>query len=214
MAYPPEIAAALSGATLRQLSYWRSAKTTEPLLAPEFHMPRSRVSYSFKDVVALRTFVYLRGREVSLQRVRRAVQALRQMGETRHLSQYSLVAVGKDVVWRISGDEAVDLTGQPGQHVIAQMVDILAAFPGMRGRRVVPLYTPQQGVSVDPEIRGGYPVMAGTRVPYDIVASLLADGLKTREIQAFYPGINPAATRGALRFARYVDTYRSSSAAA
>jgi uncharacterized protein (DUF433 family) len=212
--YPPEIAAALSGATLRQLSYWRSAKTTEPLLSPEFHKPRSRVSYSFKDVVALRTFVYLRGREVSLQRVRKAVRALRKMGETEHLSRYSLIAVGKDVVWQISGDEAVDLTGQPGQHAIAQMVDILAAFPSMRGRRVVPLYMPQPGVSVDPEVRGGYPVMAGTRVPYDIVASLLADGLKTREIQAFYPGIDSAAARGALRFARYVDTYRSTSAAA
>src|SRR5665213_578431 len=189
MAYPPEIAAALSGATLRQLSYWRSLSTPEPLLKPEFHKPRSRVSYSFQDVVALRAFVFLRGRNVPLQRVRKAVHALRALGEVEHLSKYSLVVVGRDVVWRISADDAVDLTGQPGQHVIAQMIDILAAFPGMRGRRVVPLYTPQLGVSVDPEVRGGYPVMAGTRVPYDIVASLLADGLKTREIQAFYPGI-------------------------
>src|SRR5664280_636981 len=69
MAFPPEVAAALSGASVRQLSYCRLAKSDEPLLAPEFHEPRSRVSYSFRDVVALRAFVFLRSRRVSLQRV-------------------------------------------------------------------------------------------------------------------------------------------------
>ena len=66
MAFPPEVAAALSGASVRQLSYCRLAKSDEPLLAPEFHEPRSRVSYSFRDVVALRAFVFLRSRRVSL----------------------------------------------------------------------------------------------------------------------------------------------------
>src|SRR5664280_563543 len=58
MAFPPEVAAALSGASVRQLSYWRWAKSDEPLLAPEFHEPRSRVSYSFRDVVALRALFF------------------------------------------------------------------------------------------------------------------------------------------------------------
>ncbi|MGQ0779471.1 MAG: MerR family transcriptional regulator, partial [Pseudonocardiales bacterium] len=81
VSYQPVVAAALSGATLRQLSYWRSSRSTEaPLLAPELHKPRSRVSYSFRDVVALRTFVYLRSRKVPLQRVRKAVRSLRDMG--------------------------------------------------------------------------------------------------------------------------------------
>ena len=92
VSYQPVVAAALSGATLRQLSYWRSSRSTEaPLLAPELHKPRSRVSYSFRDVVALRTFVYLRSREVPLQRVRKAVRSLRDMGATEHLSSYQLV---------------------------------------------------------------------------------------------------------------------------
>src|SRR5664280_727206 len=58
--------AALSGASVRQLSYWRLAKSDEPLLAPEFHEPRSRVSYSFRDAVALRAFVFLRSRRDTL----------------------------------------------------------------------------------------------------------------------------------------------------
>jgi uncharacterized protein (DUF433 family) len=209
VSYKAVVAAALSGATLRQLSYWRSSRSTEaPLLAPELHKPRSRVSYSFPDVVALRTFVYLRSREVPLQRVRKAVQSLRDMGATEHLSSYQLVAVGRDVVWKISAEVAVDLTRRPGQQVIAQMVDILAAFRGPHDRDVVPLYRPKPGVAVDPEVRGGYPVIAGTRVPYDMVASLLEDGVTAEEVAGFYPAVSATAARGALAFARYVDGYR------
>ena len=55
-------------------------------------------------------------------------------------------------------------------------------------------------MAVDPEVRGGYPVIAGTRASYDMVASLLEDGV--------YPGVSAPATQGALEFARYVDGYR------
>lgn len=214
MTYAPVVAAALSGATVRQLSYWRSARSSEgPLLAPRFHRPRTRVSYSFQDVLVLRTFVYLRAHDVPLQRVRKAVRSLRKMGETEHLSAYKLIAVGRDVVWKVSTELAVDLTGQPGHQVIAEMVDILGAFRGARGREVVPLLRPKPGVAVDPEVRGGYPVIEGTRVPYDVVAALLGDGLGADEVSSFYPSVWPDAANGALDFARYVDEYRSAGTA-
>jgi uncharacterized protein (DUF433 family)/DNA-binding transcriptional MerR regulator len=212
--YAPVVAAALSGATLRRLSYWRSSRSTEgPLLAPRFHRPRTHVSYSFQDVLALRTFVYLRTQDVPLQRVRKAVGSLREMGETKHLSAYKLVAVGRDVVWRVSDEQAVDLTRHPGQQMIAEMVDILAAFRDVRGREVVPLLHPKPGVEVDPDVRGGYPVNEGTRVPYDLVAALLEDGLAADEVSGFYPSVWPDAARGALDFARYVEGYRRPAAA-
>lgn len=214
MSYPPEVAAALSGATLRQLSYWRSGGTSEPLLSPEHHQPRSRVSYSFNDVVALRTFVYLRARDVPLQRVRKAVKSLRALGETDHLSNYALVAVGRDVVWRISPDEAIDLTGHPGHHIIAQMIDILAPFQNMQGEDVVDLFRPKPGVRVYPDVRGGYPVIEGTRVPYDLVAGLLHDGLSADDVCAFYPSVEASAAEGAAAFAQYVEQRRGVPSAA
>ena len=208
MSYSPVVAAALSGATLRQLSYWRSSRTTETLLAPETHRRGGRVSYSFRDVVALRTFVYLRGHAVPLQRVRRAIATLRALGEHEHLSAYTLVAGGRDVVWRISHQEAVDLTRNPGQTVIAAMIDILGPFRDMRDRDVVPLLTPKPGLRVDPEIRGGYPVIEGTRIPYDLVAALLDDGIDPAGVAAFYPSVTPHGALGAAAFARYVDGFR------
>lgn len=59
MPVSPVLAAALSGASTGQLAYWRSARTSEPLLAPAHHQPGSRVSYSFRDIVAIRTHIYL-----------------------------------------------------------------------------------------------------------------------------------------------------------
>lgn len=213
MSYKPVVAAALSGASLGQLSYWRSSRSSAaPLLAPAFHTPGARVAYSYRDVVALRTFVYLRSHNVPLQRVRKAVRSLRELGEVEHLSSYKLVAVGRDVVWQVSDELAVDLTDQPGQQVIAEMVDILAAFRGPRPRqlRVVPLHRPTPGLAVDPDVRGGYPVIEGTRVPYDVVATLVDDGVDAEDIASFYPSVGAAGARGAVAFARYVDEYRRS----
>lgn len=203
MPYSPAVASALSGASLRQLSHWRRKR--DPLLMPEQERARGRVLYSYQDVVALRTVVYLRARKVSLQKVRKAVDSLRAMGETEHLSAYRLVSVGKDVVWRESSDDAVALTGQPGQKLLAQMVDILGEFDDGRGAVVRPLAEPEPGVVVDQGVRAGFPVITGTRVPYDLVASLLADGVEPERIRFIYPSVSADAARGALAFASRVE---------
>lgn len=208
MSFTPEVAAALSGASTGQLAYWRSAHAPEPLLAPEHYEPRARVSYSFRDVVALRTFVYLRSRHVPLQRIRKAVASLRLLGQDEHLSAYDMVGSGQDIEWRISSGEAVDLTHNPGQQVLAQMVDILAPFVNMQHQDVVDLRRPKPGVSVDPEVRGGFPVIEGTRVPYDLVASLLQDGMDVASIRELYPSVAEEAAHGAADFARYVEKFR------
>jgi uncharacterized protein (DUF433 family)/DNA-binding transcriptional MerR regulator len=207
MSFTPVVAAALSGASTGQLAYWRSSRTSEPLLAPDHHEPRSRVSYSFRDVVALRTFVYLRSHDVPLQRIRKAVASLRKLGHDEHLSKYSLVAMGHDVAWRISAEEAIDLTRSPGHGLLIQMIDIFAPFVNRQDQDVVDLRRPKPGISIDPDVRGGFPVVEGTRVPYDLVASLLDDGLNIAAIKDIYPSVSADAARGAAEFARYVDGF-------
>lgn len=90
VSYPPYLAAALSGATVRQLSHWRRDTASGAVLIPEVSRQRP-ILYSFRDVVALRTCVYLR-KDSSLQRVRQALGNLRSLGELGHLSQYTLVS--------------------------------------------------------------------------------------------------------------------------
>jgi DNA-binding transcriptional MerR regulator len=77
--------AALSGATISQLRHWRSPRTG-PLLAPEF-ATGPRVIYSFRDILALRTFVRMR-ENASLQKIRAAIGNLRDIGEADHLAAY------------------------------------------------------------------------------------------------------------------------------
>ncbi|HST67018.1 MAG TPA: DUF433 domain-containing protein [Mycobacteriales bacterium] len=121
--------------------------------------------------------------------------------------------MGRDVVWRSADEVAVDLTGRPDQQLIAEMADILSAFADRDGRTVLPLRHPVAGVEVDPGVRGGYPVLEGTRVPYDVVASLVGDGLDPREIAGIYPSVDPAAVAGATEFARHVERQRGVAAA-
>lgn len=51
-------------------------------------------------MVDLRAFVYLRAKDVPLQRVRKAVQHLRQLGETEHPSSYNFSRSAKTLSGR------------------------------------------------------------------------------------------------------------------
>src|SRR2546421_12246649 len=111
MAYEPKLAAALSGVTTRQLTYWRTTR----VLVPEVSANRP-VLYSFRDLVALRTFAYLRG-DRSLQSIRRALRTLADMGETDHLSRYRLESQGRRSIALVKDQGAVDLVERPGQRL-------------------------------------------------------------------------------------------------
>jgi len=194
--------AALSGATVRQLGYWRKPGRRGSLFVPEISM-QPLVLYSFRDIVALRSFVYLR-RTHSLQAIRTAVDTLRELGEPEHLSAYKLVSTGDSIVL-VQDDELTELVGRPGHRIIATLLEILEPFSARKGVVVPDLFNPRTNLEVDPDIRGGVPVIAGTRVPYDIVAGLVNDGLTPEQIRELYPSVSDAAALDAADFGRYVD---------
>jgi DNA-binding transcriptional MerR regulator len=146
VSYAPKLAAALSGATIRQLAYWRKpGPDGRPVLTPEYSASRP-IDYSFRDVIALRTCVRLR-QEASLQKIRRALDALR-IDDSEH---------------------AVDLVRQRGNLVIHQFVEVLQPFY-VQGRQIPALLEPREHVQVDPGVRGGEPVFPApgflmTRLP-------------------------------------------------
>lgn len=213
MAVPTQVAAALSGATPSQLAYWRSSRGgAEPLLVPEYRDGRTLL-YSFRDVVALRTFAYLR-EDISLQKVREAVRTLDDIGDAEHLSQYRLYAADGSVVWIPPDGDHVDLVSRPGQHrAAAVMGDVFGAFENRDGLRVLPLYRPFRNIEVHPELRGGFPVVRGTRIPYDLVAGLARSGTSPHLVGEMYPSVSVAGARDAVRMADYVDRVRGRRAA-
>lgn len=205
MAYATKMAAALSGATVSQLRHWRAARTG-PLLAPEISTT-PRVVYSFRDVLALRTFVRLR-ENASLQKIRTAIGNLRDIGEAEHLASYRLVSDRTGNIQLLADNEAVSLGRNRGQlQLIAVIGEVIEPFAVRAGVLVPHLLRPRPGLTVDPETQGGTPVIAGTRVPYDAVASLMRDGVPAERITDYYPAVHASAANDALDFARYVDSY-------
>jgi uncharacterized protein (DUF433 family)/DNA-binding transcriptional MerR regulator len=199
MSYEPKIAAALTGATMGQLSYWRRTG----VLVPELSEARP-VRYSFRDLIALRTAVYLRN-DRSLQAIRKALQTLQDIGETDHLSSYHLISQGRKSIALVQDDSAVDLVERPGQLLTAvKLGDVFKSFP-LGDVEVPNLFHPRERISVDPEVRGGHPVVAGTRVPFELVADLIRDGVVPEKVAEFYPSVTAAAARDAADFAEYVD---------
>jgi uncharacterized protein (DUF433 family) len=205
VSYAPKLAAALSGATIRQLAYWRKPGPDGlAVLAPEYSATRP-IDYSFRDVIALRTCVRLR-QEASLQKIRRALDTLRvDLGLRDHLSSYRLVADGS-TIYLADSDHAVDLSRQKGNVVIHEFIEVLQPFY-VQGRQIPALLEPREHVQVDPGVRGGEPVISGTRIPYDEVAALLRDGVAAEDIGEFFPQVSPEAARDAYDFASYVDSY-------
>lgn len=200
--YTASLTAALGGVTQRQLAHWRNGR--RPLLVPEANHGRS-IRYSFRDLVAIRTMGALRT-GFPLQRIRTAVAHLQRLDDVEHLSRYRLVGDGRTIVWA-AGDELVDLLARPGQRVLITMHDVLDAFVGWTGATIVPLRRPKPGVSIDPLVLGGFPVVEDTRIPYDTIAGLADDGLDTAAIRFFYPTVTRTGVEGAVAFDDYVASY-------
>jgi uncharacterized protein (DUF433 family) len=157
-------------------------------------------------VVALRSIVYLR-QEKSLPRIRRAVATLRSLEarEWTHLAAYRLISTPKSILVRTPSGELLDLDQQPGtvlQEVL--MRDVLEPFETTDGRVVPALQRPRPRIAVNPAILGGYPTIAGTRVPFDVVAALARDELEPGEIVAVYPSVDLEAVADAVSFAQQV----------
>jgi uncharacterized protein (DUF433 family)/DNA-binding transcriptional MerR regulator len=205
------MAAALSGATIDQLRHWRSHKTG-PVLAPEISEGR-RFFYSFRDLLALRTCVRLR-RTASLQKVRRAIGNLRDLGEVEHLASYRLESDRAGNIQLVREDDAIDLVHGGQRQLFVVLRDVIEAFPIRPGVVIPNLLQPLERLSIDPEVQGGFPVIAGTRVPYDAVASLMREDVPAEQISDYYPSVSAEAARDAFNFALYVDSYDPSTRAA
>lgn len=199
MAYTTELTAKLTGASLAQLARFRK----DGLLAPELQEGRS-VLYSFRDVVALRSLMWLRG-DYSLQRIRRAIGNLDLARlDIVHLAEVEFVKSGDSIFARDDESGFTDLVRSPGSREIEsfKLGDVFAPFKAYRNREVPDLLRPARHLTVDPGRMAGIPVIEGTRIPFDTIAQLV-DGrtILAEDVHHYYPGVSVAAVRDAVEFA-------------
>jgi uncharacterized protein (DUF433 family) len=211
--FPVPLTSVLSGASVRQLAYWRKhVSSFGPLLVPEGKRGRAFL-YSISDVVALRSIIYLR-EEKSLPKIRRAVDVLRaiEADEWTHLSKYTLRRTQSTIYVVRQDGSVIDLEAHPGHEMVLpheqvddfSMAEVLAAFKSERGREVPNFYEPRPHLSIERDVLGGYPVLAGTRIPYDAVASLVADGVSDAAVLRLYPSAPLAALQPARELSELV----------
>jgi uncharacterized protein (DUF433 family)/DNA-binding transcriptional MerR regulator len=201
MSYPIRLASVLTGATIYQLRSW-SAKG---ILTPEVHNKRPPL-YSYRDLVALRSVVRLRS-ATSLQRIGVAFNNLNLVDLLEHPSKYRFATNGKTIVVDDGEGSIIDLIGQTGQSEVLTFEQIQEAFVDFKGREVVNFRRPSEFVEVELGRMGGWPTIAGTRVPYDLISKLV-DGLTITadDVPEYYPSVSAAAARDAVRFARSVES--------
>ncbi len=112
-------------------------------------------------------------------RIRRAVNSLQgDFGQSEHLSTYRLVSDPSGNIRLVTHEQDMELARRPGQLLlIAEMAQVIEPFAvqGRPGVVIPDLFKPRAHLSVDPETQAGIPVIAGTRVPYDVVASLMRE---------------------------------------
>lgn len=200
MAYPLKLTSILTGATPHQLNSWRS----KGLVVPEVRPYRPPL-YSFRDIVALRSMVFLRS-QVSLQKITRAFANLDLFDLTDHPSKYHFGTDGETIYVRWADDRAMDLVKRPGQSTLFTFEDVIRPFHNFRDQEVVPLDHPAEHIEVRYARMGGWPTIEGTRVPYDVVADLV-DGvtITSEDVSDFYPGVSAEAARSALAFRDRVE---------
>lgn len=210
MAYPVRLAAVLSGVSPRRLRNWARPCGEQPALLTPEHASSRPALWSLRDVVALRTFVYLvgagRSPRISLQRIRRAVESLPSVTGDGHPSRYRLEAAGATVAWVPDDGDPADPVTRLGQRPPRVLLsDVLGPFEDAAGREVPALLRPRVNLRVQEAVQGGYPVIVGTRVPYDLVAGLVADGVLPSRVRDYYPSVTEEGVADAVDLARQVD---------
>lgn len=200
--YPLPLTSVLSGATPSQLRGWRA----KGLLVPEVK-PYRPPMWSFRDIIALRAFALLR-RDVSLQKITKALETLDMLEMTSHPSQYKFGTRDGIVFAKAVDDEqAIDLTSNIGNRTVFTFDELMEGFTSFKGKQIPDLRRPETHVEVELGRLGGWPTIQGTRVPYDAVTNLLEDGtVPLSDIGYYYPSVTQEAAASALRFQGLLDS--------
>lgn len=201
MAYPLKLASVLTGATPSQLYRWRDSGLVRPEIKP-FRPPL----YSFRDLLLLRSVVFLRA-HTSSQKIHKAFGNLPDVVDAvEHPSKYNFGIDDETIYLGTDDGEAIDILKRVGHVTLFSFEDMLQSFPNFKGAPVPNLMKPSEHIEVRPQRVGGWPTIEGTRVPYDTIARLV-DGITVHpdDVPDFYPSVTADAAQDAVDFAARVE---------
>jgi uncharacterized protein (DUF433 family) len=199
--YTGQEAARLAKVPRSTVGYWAKTKLIVPA-----HRRGRLLLYSFADLRDLVVCRLLKEQGANIRAIRRALKHVRGVQHAERITEANF-GVTKDggLVYDDRGPIRAD---RGGQRVF--WVDLGKAYEelGARAGDVLEL-RPKDRVVIDPAVRGGAPVVRGTRIPTRLIAELVEqDRLDVAEVIELYPSLTAADVEEVLEFERDLGTKR------
>jgi uncharacterized protein (DUF433 family) len=182
-------------------------------------MPALRERRVSRRAVSPREAVFVTGlseKTINQAIDRKEVQTL----PTRRAGEHERLLDFPELLYLSLRDSVGRLLSPEGKRMLRQQLDVLRATPGPAGLSMGPLELnisaevealngrlerveqTRSFVSVDPQVRGGEPVVRGTRIPVSVLADLDRQGASREELLEDYPALTAESLEAALFYAQ------------
>jgi uncharacterized protein (DUF433 family) len=190
-------AASITGVPPSTLHYWIRTDLVHASQAT------GRWILDFLDLRDVKVVAELRSAGAKLHKIRRAIDWLRDYDEEvdRLLDANFYVNGNGDVTWD-EGGTGLALAANRGGQICVKLSDINRSLGISAGPGKVLNMRPIPEVEINPAVRGGTPVVRGTRVPTELVSELVQSGYTKAEIVELYPSVPPEAIEAIARWER------------
>lgn len=196
--YTASEAARIAKVPRSTVDYW--AETD--LVVPTQRKARPRL-YSFEDLRDLVVANTLREQGAGVRDQRAALAYVREVGDTDRLAKANFAVYEGELVYVQEEDGRPVAPHKRGQYFL-RMREVFDAL-GVEGDELTVLY-PAERITIDPEVRGGTPVIQGTRIPAALIAEMSTEGVPDDEIMAAYPSLSLEDIRAAVAWTERADT--------
>lgn len=190
--YTAAEAAKIASVPRSTLDYW----TRTGLVPASQRSARPRL-FSFADLRDIVVVEKLRGQGAKTRAIRSALDWVRSVADVKRLAHASFGVDAGGLVMPFEGQLVAPHA--KGQYVLA-MSDVYRQLGADPEEPTV--LRPVPGILIDPRVRGGAPVIEGTRIPAQLVVEYLQDGLSNEELLSLYPSLPPSAIHAALEWDR------------
>ena len=194
----------------RTLYSWQNNQ----IIAPSLETPSGQLGYSYADLTIVRLLRAVREHRIDF---RSASFALRHLYErlgppSAGWSKAQVFFEGRHVYAYLPDDDwEITAATKRGQKV--EPVLLGDAFAGIKeeiadlgdDESVVVPREFRPYVNIDPAVRGGEPVVKGTRIPTSVVASLRDAGSTVAQIARMYRGVTRRVVEGVVAYERFLD---------